>query len=378
MFIFSLIIALFNMMNAEKEPLIIPSIFSDNMVLQQNSDVPFWGKAGENQTILIKGSWGESAEVKAGSGGIWSGKLETPGAGGPFEVTIQTEDSIKIFKNVLIGEVWICSGQSNMEMPMIGWPPRDTIRNSAAEIKNAGYPQIRLFTVHRAFSNKKEFDCNGIWEECNPKSAENFSATAYFFGKNLYEELKVPIGLIHTSWGGTPVQSWMSKEFLQNFGNYNAVIDRMENASGEFEKYQAWLNSFPVINVRNKEENIKWKNLDFSDEKCSEISYPDAAWNEMNLPTLWERTDMGDFDGVVWFRKKIEIPSTWLNKDLILELGPIDDMDRTFINGNLVGSYETQGYWNTDRVYNIPKKLVTGTEITIAVRVLDNQGGGGI
>ncbi|MGE5811960.1 MAG: sialate O-acetylesterase, partial [Ignavibacteria bacterium] len=251
-------------------------------------------------------------------------------------------------------------------------------RNSAAEIKNADYPEIRLFTVHRAFSNKKEFDCNGAWETCNPNSAANFSATAYFFGRKLYNELKIPVGLIHTSWGGTPVQSWMSGKYLKNLEEYKSFINSLENSSGEFEKYLAWLISFPKVSVSNKPDSLKWKDLDFKDAGCSEVSFQDTGWKEMNLPTLWERTEAGNFDGGVWFRKKIEIPSEWLNKDLVLELGPVDDMDRTYVNGTLVGTYEALGYWSTDRVYNVPKKIVTGNQVLIAVRILDTQGGGGI
>ncbi len=379
MFVFSLILSFLSMINSEENKSVeIPSIFSDNMVLQRNSEVPFWGRADHNTEITVKGSWGKSAAASADETGFWKTKLETPEAGGPYMVTIQVGDSTITFSNVLIGEVWFCSGQSNMEMPLLGWPPRDTIQNSAFEIKNADYPRIRLFTVPRAFSYKKEFNCNGTWDECSPSSAASFSATAYFFGKKLYEELQIPIGLIHSSWGGTPVQSWISKEYLQNFAEYKTVIENLENSSEDFEKYLAWLNSHPVINLKNKPESTKWKNLDFEDEECSEINYPDTAWKEMNLPILWENAEVGDFDGVVWFRKKIEIPSGWLNKDLILELGPIDDMDRTYINGTLIGSYETQGYWNIDRIYNIPKRIVTDTNITIAVRILDNQGGGGI
>ncbi len=163
MFIFSLILSVLTMINPETKGTIqIPSIFSDNMVLQQNAETPFWGIANQNENISVKGSWGESAETTADDQGRWKTKLETPEAGGPYEVAIQIGDSTITFKNVLIGEVWICSGQSNMEMPIVGWPPRDTVRNSADEIKNADYPEIRLFTVNRAFSNKKEFDCNGI------------------------------------------------------------------------------------------------------------------------------------------------------------------------------------------------------------------------
>jgi sialate O-acetylesterase len=379
MLIFSLILSFLSMINSDKNKVIeIPSIFSDNMVLQRNSEVPFWGKADRNTEITINGNWGKSTAATANDTGFWKTTLETPEAGGPYEVTMHIGDSIIQFKNVMIGEVWLCSGQSNMEMPLAGWPPRDTVQNWASEIKNADYPQIRLFTVPRAFSYKKEFNCNGTWQECGPASVSNFSATAYFFGRKLFDELKIPIGLIHSSWGGTPVQSWMSKEYLQNFEEYKTVINNLENSSKDFEKYLAWLNSHPVIVVKNKPEDTKWKNLDFEDDECSEINYPDDSWKVMTLPTLWENTEAGDFDGVVWFRKKIEVPTEWINKDLVLELGPIDDMDRTFINGTLIGGYETQGYWNIDRVYNIPNGIIHNKLLIIAVRVLDNQGGGGI
>ncbi|HVO73929.1 MAG TPA: sialate O-acetylesterase [Ignavibacteriaceae bacterium] len=385
MLILSVIISFLTMMNSDsKSSIQIPSIFSDNMVLQRNTEVPFWGKASRKEKVTVKGSWGKSAETSADEEGNWKTKLETPEAGGPYEVTIRIGDSVVTYKNVLIGEVWICSGQSNMEMPMEGWPPRDTVQNWAGEIKNAKYPEIRMFTVQRAFSNKKEFNCSGSWEICSPSSAHAFSATAYFFGRELYSELskgslgKIPIGLIQTSWGGTPIQSWMSDEYLKNLEEYKSVVNSLENSSGEFEKYLTWLNSFPAISVINKPDDLKWKGLDFKDAGCSEISFQDSSWKEMNLPTLWERADIGNFDGAVWFRKKIEIPSGWMNKDLVLELGPIDDMDLTYVNGTLVGSYEKLGYWSTDRVYNIPGKIITVNQILIAVRVLDTQGGGGI
>ncbi|MEJ2494998.1 MAG: glycosyl hydrolase family 2, partial [Ignavibacteriaceae bacterium] len=172
----------------------IPAIFSDNMVLQQNTQVSFWGKAEPGSKVSIEASWGESASTTVNEDHSWLVKIKTPEAGGPYEVKLQVGDSTVTYKNVLTGEVWLCSGQSNMEMPLQGWLPESPVKNSKEEIENSDYPQIRLFTVQRAFSNEEEFNCVGKWEECNPTTSPTFSATAYFFGRKLYEELKIPVG----------------------------------------------------------------------------------------------------------------------------------------------------------------------------------------
>jgi sialate O-acetylesterase len=356
----------------------IPSVFSDNMVLQQNSEANFWGKAEASSNLNVTGSWGSSANTIVKSDGTFLVKLKTPTAGGPYQVYLQIGDTTIIYKNVLIGEVWICSGQSNMEMPLMGWPPNDLITNSEVEIKNANNNEIRFFTVTRAVSNVKEFNCTGSWDELTPESAASFSATAYFFGKKLYEELKIPIGLIHTSWGGTPAEAWTSNEYLKTLGDFNEVLDKMKNSEEEYTQYKKWLKSHPTIDLKNNNSETRWENLSFNDQNCPLSDYDETNWKEMNLPTLWESTEVGNFDGVVWFRKKIVIPDSWKNQELILNLGPIDDMDRTYVNGKLVGAHEKDGFWQKDRIYNIPKELVQLNDLMISVRVLDNQGGGGI
>ncbi len=373
------IILIFTSINfSQGTKLILPAIFSDNMVMQQKSMSPFWGKAEPNSEIRIKGSWGEKASAKVSEDSSWMVKLKTPEAGGPYTVTVQSGNDKIEFKNVLIGEVWLCSGQSNMEMPLEGWPPMSPIKNSAEEIKNANYPDIRLFTVARAVSNKPEFNCTGSWSECDSTAAAKFSATAYFFGRKLYKELKIPIGLIHSSWGGTPIEAWTSDKYLREMGRYDSTLNKIVTSGGEIKAQKDWIMNHPVIDITNKPLKNRWKNLDFNDEQCSNTNFDDSPWQSMNLPTLWESAEIGDFDGIVWFRKKIDIPKAWLNQNLVLELGPIDDMDRTFVNGKLVGATEEEGYWQQERIYNVPKELVNDSILTIAVRVMDTQGGGGI
>ncbi|MEG8947881.1 sialate O-acetylesterase [Rosettibacter firmus] len=374
--LFLLTISIINAQNGNKKNFEMPSIFSDNMVLQQKSFVPIWGKATPGSKIKVETGWKQKAITNVNKDGNWILKIKTPKAGGPYEMKIQTDDTTVIYKNIMIGEVWLCSGQSNMEMPLAGWPPRDTIFGAREEIKNATNPNIRFFTVTRAISTKPEFNCEGKWEESNPETASKFSATAYFFGKKLYDELKVPIGLIHSSWGGTPVEAWTGGKYISQVDDYKTIVEQLEKSKDEIIKLKEWLATKPIVDISTREE--KWKNVDFKDSICSKIDFDDSKWKEMNLPTTWERTEVGNFDGVIWFRKKIEIPESWINKELKLELGPIDDIDATFVNGIKVGGYEEEGFWQEDRIYTIPSNIVNNKELLIAVRVIDNQGGGGI
>ncbi|MBN1693812.1 glycosyl hydrolase family 2 [candidate division WOR-3 bacterium] len=361
----------------ESKALELPSIFGNSMVMQQKTECPIWGKASSGEDIEITSSWGEKTIAKAKANGKWEAKLKTPEAGGPYKLTIKGKDSVITFENVLVGEVWVCSGQSNMEMPLMGWPPRDTIKNSAKEIKNANYSEIRLFTVAKGVSAEPREGCKGFWTECNPETAKNFSATAYFFGKEIHKELEIPVGLINTSWGGTPAESWTSPKYLSKVEGFSDFVANIDKLSLQEDEYNKWLGSHPVIESTNEDER-GGKGVSFNDTICSFPDFDDSSWKEMTLPTLWESVELGVFDGVVWFRKAMNIPESWIGKDLMLELGPIDDIDITFFNGERVGGYEGMGFWTVERKYKIPSKLVKKGKNVIAVRVVDLQGGGGI
>lgn len=363
---------------AEKQKIEMPAIIGNNMVLQQNSNAPIWGRTLPGTKIKVSTSWDSTGETTAENDGSWQVNISTPKAGGPFEVKLEIGDSIISYTNVMTGEVWLCSGQSNMEMPLMGWPPRDLIEGADEAIKNADYPHIRLFTVQRTFSNNPQFNCDGKWEACSPATAPAFSATAFFFGRKLYDELKIPIGLIHSSWGGTPAEAWTNGKVLEKYEPYVETMKRLKNIDAEIEKLENWLSEFDVISMSGRKGDNKWKDLDFEDSQCSSPDYNDSKWKDMLLPRGWESTEVGNFDGVIWFRKKIEISNDMLNKDLTLELGPIDDMDITFVNGKYIGGYDYDGQWQVDRVYKIPAEVNTQPVLTIAVRVMDTQGGGGI
>lgn len=353
-------------------------LISDNMVLQRERDVPLWGRGTPGTQVTIRASWGASGESLVRPDGTWMIRLRTPAAGGPYTLHIAHDDTSTLVANVLSGEVWLCSGQSNMEMPLTGWPPGDTILNSAQEIRNANLPNIRLCTVRRAFSPVPEYLCNASWEECSPATVPSFSATAFFFGRKLHEVLGVPIGLINASWGGTPVESWISPQSLSTLSEFSTTLRALPECAEGRRRILQWLHAHPSIDLQGRSGRTKWQDIDCDDGSCPDRSFADSSWRSMILPTLWERTGLGNFDGVVWFRKTVDIPSGWVGKDLVLELGPIDDMDMTFVNGIRVGGFEEEGYWNAKRTYSVPGSLIDSTTLLIAVRVIDNQGGGGI
>lgn len=189
----------------------LPALFSDHMVLQQNDDMKFWGWADPNEEVVIKASWSETAyKIKANNQAYWEIKVKTPSAGGPYIIKINGYNEI-ILKDVLIGEVWLCSGQSNMEMSA-AWG----IKNGDDEIKNANHPNIRFFTVAKTSAISPQNDVHGVWEVCTPETMKNSSAVAYYFAQRLEEDLKdVPIGLIVSAWGGTPAEIWMPEEVIE-------------------------------------------------------------------------------------------------------------------------------------------------------------------
>ena len=206
-------------------------LFTDNMVMQQKSDAPVWGKAAPGAKIKVTTSWNKkSYTTEADENGKWMVKVRTPKAGGPYSMTV-TEDNNNPLKisNILIGEVWLCSGQSNMQMPVSGnWAK---VNNHEQEVKDAAkYPKIRLISVERVTSSTPEDNFttygNG-WQVCAPENIAEFSATAYFFGREIHLKRGVPVGLIHSSWGGTVIEAWMSKDALagvKDLGNQAEMV----------------------------------------------------------------------------------------------------------------------------------------------------------
>lgn len=205
--------------------IVLPPMFSDNMVLQQQAVAPVWGEAKADKKVKLTSSWDNRQYVtKADKNGKWRIDIQTPAAGGPYRLTISDGEKL-VLNNVMVGEVWLCSGQSNMEMPFIGWGKPD---NYEQEIADADHPEIRLFHVEHVTSSQPRSDIkvrsNG-WQVCSPATIAEFSTTAYFFGRELAKKLNVPVGLLHSSWGGTDIEPWISGEYLRKLPAFTEKVD---------------------------------------------------------------------------------------------------------------------------------------------------------
>lgn len=356
---------------AQKKPLRLNALFSDHMVLQQNANVAFWGSSSTNEKVIVSGSWGKFAEITSDENGQWKLYLPTPKAGGPFTVNISTSTNKEVLEDVMVGEVWLASGQSNMEMPLKGWPPNDAIDNSEEEIAKSNYPEIRMFTVERQLSLEPKATFNGKWKVCSPETSGNFSASAYFFARKLHKELNAPIGIIHSSWGGTPVEAWTSNAQIKNFGDFDAVLQTID-AKNQHNAISDWFSKWKTQSIPNNEK--AWNNLDFNDSEATQIDYNDNHWNYMNLPGRFDDIEEGEVDGAIWFRKNVYIED--LDSDYTLTIGAIDDIDATYINGHKVGGIAGEGQSNTKREFTISKSLLVSGKNTIAIRAIDIGGPG--
>ncbi|MDN3492733.1 sialate O-acetylesterase [Winogradskyella bathintestinalis] len=357
--------------HAQQQPLQLNALFSDHMVLQQNDDVAFWGTYIPNEKVTVIGSWGEQADTKTDGNGNWKLNLKTPKAGGPFTVTISSNTTKTLLKDIMIGEVWLASGQSNMEMPLKGWPPNDAINNSEEEILKANHPNIRMFTVQRNMSMEPLNDIRGNWQTAIPNNAKDFSATAYFFAKRLYEELNVPIGIIHSSWGGTPAEAWTSKPKLKTLGDFDAALEQVDIQNHQ-KTIDKWFSKWDTTTKPNSNED--WKSLNFKDLKAAEKDYNDSNWSYKMLPGRFDDLKEGEIDGAIWFRKSVFIDD--ISSDYTLELGAIDDMDATYINGHYVGGFMGHGHSGTKRKFTVPKSILVNGKNTIAIRAIDAGGPG--
>ncbi len=347
----------------------LPPMFTSNMVLQQQTDAPIWGKASPGKNVEIITSWNnQKYNVTASADGNWKTSLKTPVAGGPYTITISDGKKVEL-NNVMIGEVWICSGQSNMEMPLAGW---GQVLNYEQEIAAANFPDIRLLQVDKVTASQPQSDLKvstGGWQVCSPATIAEFSSTAYFFGRNLYQNMNnIPIGLINTSWGGTIAEAWTSAETLENMPDFRNAIKKVQASDLNEKTYQQQLQAW-TVQLEKADNGLQdgvavWAAPDMND----------TGWTKMYLPGLWEDKGMANVDGIVWFRYTVDIPATFAGKDLTLSLAMIDDNDITYFNGRQIGS--TNGF-STPRVYTIPGKLVKKGKATISVRVMDTGGGGG-
>jgi len=341
----------------------MPLLFSDGMVLQRNKPIPVWGWADANEKVEVHFNK-QTKSIITDKNGKWMVRLDAEKAGGPFELVITGKNKI-VIANVLVGEVWICSGQSNMEFQVF------KTMNAAEEINDSNYPMIRHFGIAQDMSGTPKEDLKqGKWEVCGKETVGNFTAVGYYFAKKLYAELKIPIGIINTSWGGTCVETWTSRQAFEKSNDFKDMIANVPQVDMQaaFEVYQK-----SVLDNINKIQgfDVSVENED----QFKDPNFQDTKWPEIKVPSLWENQQLGNIDGVVWMRKTIVLSAEQAKKEAVLYLSKVDDEDQTYVNGVLVG---TNNLWDKQRIYKIPENVLKEGKNVIAVRIADYTGGGGI
>jgi sialate O-acetylesterase len=359
-----LLLSIIILSTAVKSEVRLPRFVSDGMILQRDQTVPIWGwgASGEKITILFDG---KTYSTQAGADLKWKVNLKSQPAGGPFIMVIKGNNTITL-RDILFGDVWLCSGQSNMEAVMA----RPNIKAVyGAEIEKSENSFIRQFTVKRkmAFKPADDVESDKGWVSANPETVLNFSAVAYFFAKDLYEKYKIPIGLINSSVGGTPAQSWINSESLSTFLSYYNQANLLKN-DAEVEKI--------LLNHKNKIE--KWKkSVKTGDKGMQEewFSTPyetNTAWTLIHNLSNWSKQFSKPKYGVVWFKTEMNIPANLVGKDADLFLGFMQTEDETYVNGKKIGSINS-GY--TLRNYKVEAGILKEGKNVITIRMTSPSNG---
>jgi sialate O-acetylesterase len=343
----------------------LPQLISDNMVLQRGTPLNLWGWAapGEKINLTLRD---KHYTTRATAEGKWYIAIPPIQAGGPYKLDIQATNHITIH-NILFGDVWICSGQSNMALTM------ERLKEKYGDIiAQSENPAIRYFFIPTLYDFKKAHDdvpATG-WMQANPANVMKFSATAYFFARSLYEKYRIPIGLINASVGGTPVEAWLSPEALKEFPPYHQEAMRFQN-------------DYLIDSILHADRtaNRTWHDVLRHDDagykgalRWYDSNYHDNTWPTLNVPGYWSDQGVGDLHGVLWFRKEIDVPASMVGKPAKLFLGCIVDSDSTYINGTLVGAI---GYRYPPRRYDIGPDILKPGKNIITIRVINSAGKGG-
>lgn len=339
----------------------LPRLISDGMVLQREQNLKIWGWAAPQENISLRFK-DKNYRSKADQQGNWSITLPPQAAGGPFELSLKGSNELTV-RDVYFGDVWICAGQSNMVLPMERVKER-----YMADIEQANYPAIRNFfipTLTNVQGPQADLP-SGKWEVATPQNVMSFGAASYFFAKTIYDKYKVPIGLINASVGGTPIEAWISEAGLQNFPDLLATIQQNKDTSyvnGLNRKARQGIIPRPSAD-KGMLEPVKW----------FDPAYTPKNWRNINVPGYWEDQGIKDLNGVVWYRKEIDVPASMCGVPAKLFLGRIVDADFAYVNGQAVGNIT---YQYPPRRYNVPAGVLKPGKNLLVVRVINQAGKGG-
>lgn len=341
-------------------PLLSP-VFGDHMVLQRERANPIWGWDKPGTAVTVS-SGGKTARATAGKDGKWMASLPALPTGGPYTLSVQGT-SKRVLQDVLVGDVWVCSGQSNMEQGV------GISRDPQKEIAAANYPNIRLTIIPHNVQFAPVPTAPAEWSVCTPENIaksgwSGFSAVAYFFGRELNQRLKVPIGLIQSCWGGTIIEAWASRPSVARQGDFAAALSQIDQATRSgVTPYHQQVDSWASRVDAGSKTGANWHLPTFDA----------SAWQAAKAPYTYETNGLGAFDGVVWFRIEVEVPSGALG-EAKLSLGSIDDFDATWVNGTRVGA---TFQYDAPRNYGVPEGTLKPGKNVIVVRAIDTGGPGG-
>ncbi len=366
-------IAIATAASAELRP---ADVFQDGMVLQRDRPIPVWGAAASRASVTVA-LGGQRVTARADEHGRWRAELPARAAShDPVPLRFES-DGVVIEREALVGEVWLCSGQSNMEWRLINTEDAETV------IALARDPHLRLFKVpHRAVPEPGD-SIEATWEAMTPAVARDASAVAYYFGRRLRRELEVPVGLIQATWGGTPVEAWTSLDALAALPEAEPQLQRYKQAERNFdelhERYRKALAEYERQRASGTHAGLARDPGNAGEGKGYALpAFDDRAWERIELPARYDAI-RSDLDGVVWYRRDVELPDGWAWRPLVLELGAIDDVDVTYFNGRRIGqtSTDVDGFARLPRRYDVPADVVRAGRAVIAVRVFDFYRDGG-
>ena len=355
----------------------LPSLIADGMVLQRNAPVRIWGNASPGEAVTV--TLGKTVrKTAANPDGFWEVTLPKMSAGGPFALSVKGNNELAV-KDILIGEVWVCSGQSNMEFTLNG------STNAARDIAESTDPLLRAFNVQKAMASTLKDDVSGRWQSAGPTTAGGFSAVGYYFARKLRKELNVPVGIIHSSWGGTRIEAWMERDANLALGMKPAEYAAQDSSGA----------ASPALRAAWRKQRDLWRAAGspagaFGDPGRSPLTIgwerpetDDSGWTTVSQPAEWDATGQPELfgkDGGLWLRRTFQLSAEAASKPATLHLGAIDDTDVTFVNGVLVGSTgsEVPNCWEVKRAYGVPKGILKPGKNSVTVRIWDGQGGGGL
>jgi len=339
----------------------LPRIFADGMVVQRDARIPVWGWAAPGTRVSVTiGRRG--AQAIADATGSWRVALPALGAGGPHQLRVAAGDAAIVVRDVLIGDVWVASGQSNMELEV------RAADSATDEIAQAHDSLIRQFKVPLSWADAPAADlAGGSWAAADAQHVGAFTAVGYYFARDLRRSVRVPIGLINTTWGGSNVETWMSRRALGlSDSAWAATVRRREaDDSARREALRARIGGLPSVDSGLAEGRAVW----------ADPALDEGAWDSLPVPSLWEAAGYDGLDGFAWYRTSFDLGDAEARQGVRLGLGTIDDNDITWVNGNEVG--RTDGY-NRVRTYDVPPAALRAGRNVVAVRVQDTGGGGGI